>query len=105
MFDPSGPLANRGPEALQKLLTTGIADAHKQVRLLTLSEMTGLAEAAGQLVMLVHLYVNRLCGSCGAPIAWNPNEPTGQAAGWRHVDQAASYRFGAHRALPIGSAR
>ncbi len=100
MFDPSGPLANRGPEALQQLLVSGAAAAHEQVRLLTLSELTALADAAGQLAGLARMYVNKTCGRCGAPIFWYPNEPTGQDAGWRHVDQPAVYRGTSHRATP-----
>lgn len=45
------------------------------------------------------------CGVCKAAIWWNPNEPTGQAAGWRHVDQVAAVEYatangGTHRATP-----
>lgn len=103
MFDPSGSLANRGPEALQRLLVSGAAAAHEQVRLLTLSEMTSLAEAADQLANLARMYIRRTCGECGAPIFWYPNEPTGQAAGWRHADQPAVYRGTSHRATATGA--
>jgi hypothetical protein len=100
VFDPAAPLANRGPEALQLLLVSGAAEAHEQVRLLTLSELSALADAADQLANLARIYVRKTCEVCGAPIAWNPNEPTGQSAGWRHVDQPAVYRGTSHRAMP-----
>lgn len=48
------------------------------------------------------LEVRTACMDCRAPIRWHADEPTGQAPGWRHVDQAASYEFGAHRARPGG---
>ncbi len=100
VYDRDSPIANLGPLALRDLLTSGAASAHEHVRHLNLSELTELADAADLLGRLARFYVNRICGKCMAPITWYPNAPTGQAAGWRHVDQAASYRFGAHRAEP-----
>ncbi len=41
------------------------------------------------------------CGVCGVGIVWDPDDPTGQQPRWRHLDQAASYRPGAHRATPV----
>jgi hypothetical protein len=105
MRELTDPIANRGPEALQLLLTTGAAAAHEQLRSLTMSELVDIAEAADQLARIARLYTDRLCGVCGEPIAWHTDPPTGQARRWRHVDQQASYVFGAHRAAPGGEGR
>lgn len=102
MNELTAPIANRGPEALQLLLTSGAAAAHEQLRLLTLSELVEIATAADRLARLARFYTDRICGVCDGPITWDPNEPTGQERRWRHVDQAASYVDGAHRATPGG---
>ncbi|GIE35925.1 hypothetical protein Ait01nite_089700 [Actinoplanes italicus] len=105
MHELHAPIANRGPEALQLLLTSGAAAAHEQLRLLTLSELAEVADAADRLARMARYYTDKLCGVCGAPVVWFPDEPTGQSQRWRHVDQAASYVFGNHRATLGGEGR
>lgn len=100
MTAPSWPLVNRGPEALQSLLHGDRDKAHEQVRLLTLLELTDLSTALIELNGLARRYLDNACTECGGAIMWDADEPTGQQPRWRHVDQVASYRVGAHRASP-----
>lgn len=101
MPDPSFPLVNRGPEALQALLNHDESKAAEQVALLTLSELTTLSAAAAQLAALARKYINKTCGTCNAPITWHPQEPR-HGQGWRHNDTGGALRFGvdAHQATP-----
>lgn len=96
----SWPLVNRAPEALQALLRGDRDHAHAQVRLLTLSELCELSVALIELDGLARRYLDSTCTVCGGAVTWDPNEPTGQEPRWRHLDQAASYHIGAHRASP-----
>jgi hypothetical protein len=100
MYDPLGPVAELGPMVLHEQLVEGAAKAHDTMRHLNLNELVALAEAAEQVARMARHYIERVCGLCRAPISWNPNQPTGQGAGWRHTDQAGSYRYGGHRAIP-----
>lgn len=99
MPDPSFPLVNRGPEALQALLSHDEPKAAEQVALLTLSELTTLSATADQLAALARQHLNKVCETCKAPITWHPREP-GLAQGWRHDGTAASWGFEPHRATP-----
>ncbi len=93
-------LVNRSAEALEALLNGDPRKAAAQVELLLMSELVRLHAAAGQLVELAGSHVIRRCEVCGGTVVWDTNEPTRQRPGWRHADQAASYRAGAHRAKP-----
>lgn len=101
MPDLSIPLVNRGAEALEALLNYDHTAADAAVRLLTMSELTYLSIAARELAALAGTYLNKACGVCGGAIVWDADEPTRQQSHWRHVDQAASYLAGAHRAAPV----
>lgn len=44
-----------------------------------------------------------VCEACGGDVVWYVDD-TGQIRAWRHVDQAASYRVGAHRPVVVARA-
>lgn len=100
MPDLSIPLVNRGAEALEALLNYDPGRAEENVRHLTLSEITALAVAAGELATLCRKYYARACAVCGSTIVWDAHLPTVDAPRWRHVDEVVAVLVGDHRARP-----